>query len=261
MDSIKINWVEEKPNIAQVYSRGMQYALVNDDNEQIGSPVYCKDFFQDVYAGYYSGTATEIYQYKYDPDKDPKPSLRRAKFLIVNRYDNDFSSKAINSLEFLNLFEKALRIAPTKLYKVENAPEKYKSGAFVFEGSKWWISSPVMLSLYTLCIRVGMVHSGNDFMKTINDVIAGTIKPYQDSDASQLKNGLKGINWILECGVKKLFKDPKNNFIGQNISFLHNNCGIVGFSSKEAKEGFKFWYDRLNKVRRDNKREQGIIEC
>ena len=57
-------------------------------------------------------------------------------------------------LRLVNHFERENKWLKSKLYKAQ-LPEKSKSHVYIMEGSRWWLTSTHILSLYMLLIRLG----------------------------------------------------------------------------------------------------------
>lgn len=221
--------------ILQMYSKGLEYALVSFDYEQCHSFVWCKDFLHDVIYGALHEKWFEIYKFRYNPSVDPTPCLDRIRLMITNSKDNKFSDKIPIVVDFINQIEEKLKIKKSIARKCKNPPEAYsKSGVFVFEGSKRWIQSPPMLSLYALLLRVGFCHTINEsFLKTIEEIKSGEIKPYQNKDKNLLKNSDLALQKILKIGDRKIFhrKIELNYPSKMKIDLIHNRLGIIGFSA------------------------------
>ena len=104
----------------------------------------------------------------------------------------------------------------------------------MFEGSRRWISSPPMLSMYSLMIRIGFVHKiGTPFMQTLEDVKSGKTKPYQQRDKMWLKSVDMGIKKIMRVGDRKIFhKEIELNYPeDMKIETIHNRLGIMSYAS------------------------------
>lgn len=233
----RIKWkpVAVKSKILQVYSKGLEYALVSSDYEQCHSFVWCKDFLHDVMYGTINEKWFEIYKFKYNPSIDPLPCVDRVRLLIANSKDKNFIDKIPCVIDFLNQVEDHLKIKKSFVRQCCDPPDEYKkNGVFMFEGSKRWVQSPPMLSLYTLFLRVGFCHTiGDSFLNTIEGVKSGDIKPYQKKDSHWLKSSDVALEKILRLGDRKIFhKDIHLNYPrNMKIDFIHNKLGIVGFAN------------------------------
>jgi hypothetical protein len=234
-------------HIAQVYSTGLEYAFCTLDYKQHLPWVYCKDFLHDAVYSFLHGTNLSIYGYQYDPKSQPAPNLKRMRLLVANKSDNDFGSKIENVVDFVNQVEKDLKIPSfTRAFKCVDPPEVYKTcGVYMFSGSHHWLLSPPMISLFTLSVRAGFVHTkGNPYKQTIDSIIAGQIPSYQTADVLQLKTAKVGLERLVRDGYQTVFgNDMKANYPpGIAIGTMHNNFGIVSFSKELTKTHVPAWH-------------------
>lgn len=223
-----------KAAISQIYSKGMEFALVSQDYKQCNPFVWCKDFLQDVVYSALHKKWINIYDFQYSPYTDPEPCLDKVRILVANANDSKLRNKIPNVIDILNQIEDTLDIKKSFVRECWMPPENYrKSGVWMFEGSKRWLKSPPMLSLYTLLLRVGCVHTvGVRYEKTLKDIMSQDIKPYQKKDALWLKHSMTGIEKIIRIGDRKIFhSDIKDNYPNLDIDVIHNQLGIAGFSS------------------------------
>lgn len=234
-----ISWKPSAPNakVLQIYSKGLEYALVSKDYEQCHPFVWCKDFLHDVIFAAVHYMWFEVYKFKYNPQYDPLPCLDRVRLLLANAKDRHFAAKIPAVLDFVNQIEDRLKMKPTFARECWFPPEGYeKSGVFMFEGSRRWIAAPPMLSLYSLLLRVGFVHTpGTPFMNTIKAVINADTKPYQRKDHRWLQTVAPALEKILRLGDRRIFGaggDIKRNYPARlQIETIHNRLGIVGFAA------------------------------
>lgn len=219
----------------QIYSKGLEYALVSSDLKQCHNFVWCKDFLHDVIYSTLNNKPIEIYRFRYDPEKNPKPSLDKVRLLITNPKDKKFEQKIPACLDFVNQIEERMKIKKSIARKCWLPPEPYSaSGVFLFEGSKRWIQAPPMMSLYSLLLRVGLSHTvGDKFENTIEGIKNGTIKGSQKYDRKWLESITIGLEKIFRVGDRKIFsKNIQENYPKKLvIDTVHNRMGIIGFSS------------------------------
>jgi hypothetical protein len=269
----QIDWHPKNRKLIQIPKNGLEYAFVSDDYRQIHQLVWCKDFMQDAVYGQVNQKPVTIYGFKYDPAVDPPLNMEKTRIMVTSWRDANFGSKICNNcLEFLRGVESHLKMRKTTVEKCSGAPATYKkAGVWLLDGSKRWMKSPPMLSLYTMLIRIGLVHNvGDSFKKTIRLIKSGELKPYNwkedkidhkgsvihyDNDRDFLRKGNRGLVRILKHGDRKLFFSdiannyPENNKRGYSFSTydLHDRCGLVGFSKKETASEFPYWH-RLDKA-------------
>jgi gamma-glutamylcyclotransferase (GGCT)/AIG2-like uncharacterized protein YtfP len=243
---IKIEWKPKKSRISQVYSEGLEYAFVTKDNRQIHQMVYCKDFLQDAIYALLNNKYIEIYNFIYSPANDLPLSMNTTRIILSNYKDKNFRTKIPSCVEFINQVETHLKMKKTEVFEGLDAPAIYrKAGIWLFQGSKRWMQSAPLISMYTLLLRTGLMHQrGTSWRKTVYGILDDQVNPYQIYDKKQLADAMPGINHIMQYGDRKLFGgDIKNNYPARiPISEIHNRFGIVGFSEGLPKYEMPKWY-------------------
>lgn len=231
-----VAWKRPAPEgrILQWYRKGLEYALVSNDYQQCNEFVWCKDFLQDIIQAAIQKRVANIYHFLYDPRISPPPCLDRVRLIVANDKDKKFREKIPGCLDFINQVEASMGMKRSFARECWSPPEKYeKGGVWMFEGSRRWIIAPPMLSLYTLLLRVGFVHTpGKSFRKTIEAVKVGLIKPYQNNDRDQLRTAEPAIEKIMRVGDRKVFyRDMRDNYPSHiDIETMHNEMGIAAFA-------------------------------
>ena len=248
--SIAVTWLTNKPQLAQVYSHGLEYCFVSHDWKQCCPFVFCKDFLQDAIQATHHGKTVGIYGFSYDPSHCEPLYMERTRIALANSKDKDFAVKLPAAVDFLNQIEKHLKLVRTIARTCSNPPNAYANGIFILDSSNRWMVSPPMLSMYSLLLRVGFCHTkGDDYAETIKKVIEGKIPPYQTNDVGQLSSAKSGIDKILQYGYARIFyKDPKKNYPDCNTSSMHNSTGIVSFAKGISKSVVDHWHRDLEKI-------------
>jgi hypothetical protein len=262
----KVEWHPKTlKGISQIPKDGLEFAYLSEDYKQVHQLVWCKDFMQDTIFGFVNRTVIEVYGFTYDPSTDPHPCQSKTRMLVCNWRDKTFEQKILmNCREFLNDIESRLNMSKTIFERCMNPPAIYrKAGVFIINGSKRWMLAPPMISLYTLLIRIGMVHPcGQSAIDTLNQIESGYLKPYNwkpdtetdygtshaENDTDFLQGGRSGLNRILQFGDQRLFyKDMAQNYPSTLTAYtIHDHCGLLAFSSKQTEEHFPHWH-RLEK--------------
>lgn len=243
----EVQWHKKTKSLSQISNTGLEYAFVSTDYRQIHQLVWCKDFLQDAVYGMVNNKRVSIYGFSYDPSVDAPLHMESTRLLLASRRDKTFKKKIFNSLEFINKIEKSLKMTPTQIEQCMNPPAHYKSArVYIFDGSKRWMKAPPMISLYSLLIRVGLVHEpGDTFKKTLDAVRTGDRAPYYSYDKGFLVNAKKALDLILKNGDRKIFHpDIRKNYpesIGSTDT-VHNSFGIVGFASGSTKYYCPRWH-------------------
>lgn len=222
---------DEGDKLLQVYSRGLEFSLVSNSYEQCHRWVLCKDFLHDVVYSVVRGQPVDIFKFRYDPSKDPKCCMRETRLLIGHRRDSSFRSRLPSMLDFLNQVESRLGMKSSELVEPSTLPEGFRDAVMV-RGSKRWLRSPPMLSLYALLVRVGMGHRAGDAYKTtIRNSISSKPKPYQPKDGKWLRIIEPALHKIMRFGDRRLFRGgPEDNYPEMDLEVVHNRLGIVGFA-------------------------------
>lgn len=250
----RIKWLQEcksEKRLAQALASGLEFAFVSSKREQCCRFVLCKDFLQDAIYNQLHQANAEIFGFQYKPSESPPIDLKKTRILLANSKDISLRDKIPACLEFINQIEDKLKIPKTKARECSNPPTIYKrGGVWCFEGSNRWLNSPVMLSLYSLLLRIGFCHElGTDYEQTILKVKTKKKKgekrkEYQRGDSNKLISSHYGLNRIIKLGDKKIFfKDIKKNY-PKNIAIttLHNNLGIVNFSLGLSRCYMPYWH-------------------
>jgi hypothetical protein len=245
-----IQWKPRKSRLAQEFSEGLEFAFVSADNKQINQFVFCKDFMQDAIQAFINKKRVSIYGFIYDPNHpDTIPlCLEKTRLLVTDWRNKQFRSRIDGCIDFLNQIETKLKMKKSTIRECDNPSPCYKkAGIWLVEGSKRWMSSPPMISLYTLLIRVGFSHQkGKAYETTMKEITDFKVTPYRLDDQDYLSDAQKGINWILEQGDQKLFgRDIVKNYPWITTYEMHSSCGIVGFSQGYAEAYCPEWYKKV----------------
>jgi hypothetical protein len=247
----KVIWYHKACALDQAISRGVEFAFISRDFKQCCPFVLCKDFLQDAIYNQLYQTKKKIYRFQYNPSVESPICLDRVRLAVANSNDPHFRIRIPHCLDFLNQIEVSLKMGKTKVKECAKPPKKYiQGGVWLFEGSKRWIVSPPMISLYTMLIRLGFTHvQGLDFWKTLHAINDGNLTPYQSEDGERLEESLGGIKRILEEGDRKIFpRDLKVNYPkGIRICDLHNELGICAFSKGYTESLVPVWHKKKEK--------------
>ena len=253
----KVVWHKKNLKVMQVPKEGLEFAFLSEDDKQMHQLVLCKDFLQDVVFAYTIERYIDVYDFIIWPRFNFDFSATR--IMVTNFKDPNFGMKICNCLDFLGQIESRLGFRPTTLEKCASAPPVYKkAGVWILTGDKGWIHSPVLLSMFTLMVRIGMIHrEGDSFTKTLNRIKYGKVRPYnwapsykgrrRYNDQDVLRESREGIDAIMEHGTSLFYKYRKWNYPSEVSSyFIHDSCGLTGFSQGLTKHKFPHWH-RFNK--------------
>lgn len=247
---MKITVNLDKGGYGQIYSSGPVFGFVSDKGEHCHPFYFCKDFMNDAVSAQFNNKHMGIYGFSHDPSKNPNLDLKKTRILFSNKDDSNLSLKVESIQDLLNQACKILKLPKCKVEDI-GTHGQYKTVLYITGSNKWMLGGPI-LSLFTLLIRVGAVHTiGVDIMQTLKDVRDGKLKPYGYNDSSYLKSAWDGIEFIFKNGVL-VIGDMKQNYNPNiAISIIHNT-GIVGYAnsirSPKANPDFPHWGQIIQKI-------------
>jgi hypothetical protein len=248
MKKVNIKWLTdgEPATIHQVYKQGLEYSVASCDNRQCFPFVWCKDFIQDAIMAMLHQKRIEVYNFVYDPAMNPTLCLSKTRILLANEKAGvGFASRIGCCIDFIHQIESLLHFRPTKCHLCDSPPARYgRCGVWLLEGSRRWIMSPPLISLYTLLIRMGFVHTYGDYWaNTILKLRSGELKPYQMEDHKQIGAVEETLLNIIRIGDRKIFyRDIRQNYPNLDIKDMHHRMGIVSFSEKTTKQLVPRWH-------------------
>lgn len=246
MEFVAIDWHPCKRNLGQIYSTGLEYAMISKNNKQLCPFVYCKDFLQDIMLGYLHNRSSKIYGFSYNPDMSNPIDPTKTRILITKADDRKFCQKVKNFVDFINQIESEMQMKKTIVSKCLNPLYQYrKCGVWLLESSKRWMKSPPMISMYSLLIRIGCVHTiGEKYSDTLKGLLKMKIKALRVQDRVQLRCSYQGIKDIIRIGDRKIFyKNIYMNYPADlTVEEVHHIMGINGFSSGKTKIKFPYWH-------------------
>ena len=245
----KIDWYVTQEMLNQVYRSGLEYAFVSRNFKQVCPFVYCKDFLHDALQGHLFGVRRKIHGFLYDPHKHKPIYTEHLRLIIACSRDRHFGDRMPSMLDFLHQIEDSLGIKRTTVRECADPPEKYKAGGiWLLEGHKRWMMAPPMLSMYTLMLRIGLVHTiGDEADLSMLKVQVGVVRGYGRYDKGQMKGAQKGVDRILRLGDQRIFSnDMKKNYsLAIPLDYLHDYMGIVGFSRRHTRHYMSDWHKEL----------------
>lgn len=245
----------ENYGTVQVYSKGFEFAFMSDIDgtyKQVCTFAFCKDFLHDVVWATVNKAKWEVYGFTYDPSKDVPLDLDNCVFALRNTLykekPEEFHKSREACQEFLNKIEEKLGFQPTRIYEVPH-PD---SPCWLIIGDKSWQHAPPMVGLYTLFIRLGLMHpQGGSADETLKLAKDGKIKISNNRDyagnrdCSWIAQGWVGIQAILKHSLKIFHEKMEDNYpkkLAEVYPTLHDGYGPVNFSNKHPKEAMPHWY-------------------
>ena len=163
-----------------------------------------------------------------------------------------FHSHRVGCLDFLRQLEKRMGLRRSEISVVKG--KKTDAPTWLILGDKRWMIAPPMISLFALLLRVGYYHNqGGSAQRTLEMMRDeelgdwGNDDVYDDSqsenDASYLSQAWKGVQLILKHGPKVFHEKMIENYPGDvKPNTIHNDYGLVNFSSKRPEKRVPYWY-------------------
>ena len=242
----RIDWYLTQEMINQVYLSGLEYAFVSKNFKQITPLVYCKDFLQDALQGHLCKIRRKIHGFLYDPAVHKPIYTDRLRIIIACSKDRHFRDRMPGMLDFLHQIEDKLGIKETSIRECSSPPPKYAAGGiWLLDSHKRWMMAPPMISMYTLMLRLGLVHQlGETPESTMLKIEMGLVRPYGSKDKSQMKSAKRGIVRILRLGDQRIFgSDIHLNYPSfVPLCDMHDEMGIIGFARKRTAYYIPRWH-------------------
>jgi hypothetical protein len=238
-------WFDDK-GMAQIYSTGTEYAFFSKDGEQCHPFAYCKDFLQDAVWATLNNSTASIYGFVYEHGKNPALDMDNVRIALRLKKTSDFSAMCKKALTFMQELDADMGFDPTEMHALgkyagndnKGNPVEPADEVFLFVGDKRWLHSSPLLSLYTLCLRVGLNYEGGGWRQHFE----GAEKYIGSNDKSYTRSAMKSLDKIVGKDVAEIFaekiednypKDLKNNMHG-----LHN-AGIVNYTKEHIPAAMK----------------------
>ena len=261
---IEVKWFPEG-SLNEIYqTTKMQFAFLSSEKTghmQCHAFVLCRDFLHDAVKWFIKKTKDRIYGFEYAHGKNPSIDMEEMKMLVTKKAA---TGKEIAKLEdnmkmakkLLNFYERMAGWKLSRLVKIEDKDKK--RSIWLFRGSKKWLASPFLISMYTFIIRLGnksddiKFKNEKELMQSYKYIMEHRDK-YKDergndNDASYLQDCYNKLGIIL-CNYKTLFKLGEDGLHAvyktvDNKDWFHDRCGIVHLCQfdtpdKELNEEFK----------------------
>lgn len=213
---MKIVWPEKK-FYAEAVKYGFEYVLLGAQNKPLHGPVQCKDFFNDAFWSEAMGKPAKIYGFAWEPGMLPKAKTYR----IAVRYNGeDMTEYAKNLARFLHALEKNLEFDSSKVVVDETG----KTAVVTFDAS--WVSKPILVSAFTLFLRVGCLYEEGSVAEYLDGFPKRT-KVLAACDQTYVQRALPRLHEIVKG--KSNFKQSWSDYTESNISALHHSSGVVNW--------------------------------
>jgi hypothetical protein len=221
--------------MCQIYSSGLEFAFVSAEGEQCHSFAYCKDFLQDAVWAQLRKKSTSIFGFMYEYGKNPPIDITNCRLAVRLRKSTDLKEKCTASLNFLREIDSEMQKANPELdfsstqLSFGGKYEGEGDDTWVFCGGSAWLHNPILISFYSLLIRMGMTYKGGGWRSHFE---AGEL--IGRNDRSYATSVLKRLDKITNEAVSSLFaKEMIDNYPDTPMlpAGMHGKSGIVSFSN------------------------------
>lgn len=249
-----VNWKRNpyKSRIVQK-SKGLEYAFVSETMDQATDFTRSPEHLLKAAWGSIHKRRINWEGFKYNPKIHPKIRQNKTALLISNSQDNDFNLRIPGVIDFVNQIENYISMPLSVARSCYDPPSGYNDIWYI-ESSKRWMNAPTMLSFYTLCIAIGMVHEpGAVFRETIEAIKTKKLHPYDPQDISTWDYSKETIEKLINRGDQKTFLNnaagnyPSSMPIGRledgkvDLSISGITYYVKRFQSKKSKLLIPYW--------------------
>ncbi len=255
---IKIEPFVTDKNLSEIYQTSkITFAFLSaprDGNKQCHQFVKCRDFLQDALRTSLTGVASKIYGFEFDVKKNPPIDNRKTRMIIrSNMADKEFEKVILKAEKLLHHYEHMAGVVSTSISK--NGKD------YILCSSNFWMFSPVLISLYTLLIRLGeydlnFTKFDNVSLLKAYDTLAKSTKT--DNEVSYVRSVKAYIHKIVINSHYVFTTLRKNNyddiyFKDATIHTFHNDSGIVALcTATDASKIHHNNYKRLQDTLKDD---------
>lgn len=220
-------------SLSEIYQQvGMTFAFVSKESSKYTLAhqwVKCRDFLNDVIRYEITGNRISIYGFSFGKDN---PRVSTEKIYIAVSMDNVdkslFKDYIKSSIKLLRHFEREAGVSLSRS-KLATVSGSKKSNVVVICSNKMWLESPVLLSIYTLLIRLGVRKDINTYDKESLLSSLAQVNPNGDNDSKYLSKIHTKLHYII-TNAAKLFSSPDRDFYRRkdiDLHSFHNYCGVV----------------------------------
>lgn len=215
-------------NLNQIYSSGLEFAFISKEGEQCHPFAFCKDYLQDAIWATLNKSSAAIYGFSYKHGRNPIVDLKKTRMALRFKNQAGFDELAVAALKFIHEMEKAQGYELSELHYGGKYKDKTHP-VYVFVSDQRWMHSPVMISLYTLALRVGLSYTGGDWQQHFT----AAKKYYGRNDKTYTKAAKKALEKIIGKDVGDVFaKKFADNYPKKlSMSGMHDRSGIVSFGN------------------------------
>jgi len=226
LETATVKWFKDA-HLDQIYSKGLEYAFFNEAGEQCHPFAFCKDFLQDAVWATLNKAAAHLYGFSYEYGVNPPLDLKQTRLGLRMKGAKGFAGSCTKALSFIQTMEKDFDFQPSTMTSL-GCFLNSKSEVLVFVSDQRWLHSPVMLSLYSLALRVGLTYEGGSWREHFEEPKDCVNLGDRDYNAS----AKRGLNKLLGKDLTKVFapKFEDNYPKDCGVKAMHNCSGIVSFA-------------------------------
>lgn len=213
----------KKGGFAEIYSDGLYFGLLDSKGEVYNGTTCCKDFFTDAFWAEHHQKGTSIHGFKCSPGR---MNLGDATYQIALHHSKSLGDKKLNLEAFLNAFDKSFGIKPfSQVEKINEGKD------LLITFSQGWTTRPVMISLLTGLMRVGLMAEAQDKVEDVFERLLQKGNPWGQYDKSEFsKKGV--VPLILESYKKGKAPHPEQSYKQYADAYdAHHGGGIIAFTT------------------------------
>jgi hypothetical protein len=158
--------------------------------------------------------------------------LEKKQKSYIELLKTEYNKEMLTSIKIINMLEKEFTWPLTKIYHVESKQLNENNDFYYFEGSKKWIKTPNIFSLFMLLTRIGSSLKKHTGFRTLDGFYKNLTRNESTLDISYLKThfnrcllALKHYNRLFgKTSMKDLYCPPDNDLIqfSEGINSLCN---------------------------------------
>lgn len=242
-----VKWFTGDNHLAEEYQpSGYHFSFAHFDKDknlvQCHPWVKCKDFLHDALRTQVSEIPTDIFSFKFKYGENPPIDLTKTVMLVATSSNGVDASKELkNSINLLRYFERVAKVKKSKMEEVSATGQKKFKNVFLFVSSRMWLTSPILISMYSFLTRLGATSGVNFDTKYNKTHIENKLKSLQNSKDLPAAC-TKDVSYLSTVWDKlyKTIKFRSTLFEKQNgfhslyfknvgIHEFHDRAGIVSF--------------------------------
>ena len=238
-------------------SMNLKYSFINKEMEQVHTPVICRDFLHDIVRANLINKSINIHGLSYNPKKHKHINTERLVMLL--EFPKGFVPNVYLIQRFLQTMENGMDLTRgeynTCVLNVSNLNIVSENKYIIVSSPGKWLTSPSLLSLYTLLIKVSQ-HSTHERVKN-------ALRSSNESISNTCMNLIEEMKRIVGENYDKKCTDA-NFQMPTEINYLKSIVGKLGAFVKEYngfvklnKDGFDSLY--YNDMSINDFHELGIL--